>query len=88
MLPCAHYDEPVVNGGVSRIVSWKRCSFSADRFQTTHDINGQDGGVDLGPRWSKVIRRITYDLNSGHVIADEDTKRLPLHEATRHLSGL
>ena len=37
---------------------------------TSDPTTGRDGGPDLGPKWSKVVRRDTYDLHTG-VITDD-----------------
>ena len=37
---------------------------------TLDPATGRDGGPDLGPKWSKIVRRVTYDLHTGFVIDD------------------
>ena len=47
----------------------------------------QDGGPELGPKWSKVMRRVTTDMHSGVVLDDINPKGMSLDDLTA-LSGM
>ena len=47
----------------------------------------QDGGPDLGPKWPKVVRRITYDMHNGAVIDDIQPKGMKIDDLTGPIRG-
>ncbi|CAK0863333.1 unnamed protein product, partial [Prorocentrum cordatum] len=51
---------------------WRRTDYGIKKFITTDK---------RGPRWSKVLRRITRDIKTGIVIDDIDVRGLALHDA-------
>ena len=69
--------------GTGRIATWCKWSYKAFGLQTTLDPSTfKDGGPELGPKWSKVVRRRTYDMHSKQVLDDVSTKGLNLEAAT------
>ena len=69
--------------GVGRIATWSKWSYAAKGLQTSLDPTTlKDGGPDLGPKWSKVIRRVTYDMHNGTVIDDVQPKGMSLDDLT------
>ena len=74
--------------GVSRFATWTRVDYAARNLITTLDpLTLRDGGPDLGPRWSKIIRRVTYDLYDGTVLHACRTKGLSPDDATGPIPG-
>ena len=72
-----------VSAGVGRLATWSKWTYAAKGYQTTLDPSTQqDGGPDLGPKWSKVVRRITYDMHNGKVIDDVRPKGMSLDDLT------
>ena len=72
-----------VSAGVGRIATWSKWNYAAHGYRTTLDpATMQDGGPDLGPRWSKVIRRVTYDMHSRKVLEDVNPKGMSLDALT------
>ena len=74
---------PPIFAGTGAIATWSKWTYAAKGLQTTLDPSTlKDGGPSLGPRWSKVFRRVTYDMHSHKVLDDVHTKGLSLDVAT------
>ena len=73
---------PGILGGRGSIATWSKWTYAAHSLQTTQDpVTFQDGGPDLGPRWAKVTRRVTYDMHSRQVLEDVVAKGLTRQSA-------
>ena len=54
--------------GSSPYATWSRLDYGATHLLTTIDpANGRNGSVSLGPRWQKVVRRVTYDIHTNAI---------------------
>ena len=71
-----------------RFATWTRVDYGARCLQTTIDpTTFADGGRDLGPKWSKVVRRTTYDLQNGSVLEDINPKGRTYKSVTGKIPG-
>ena len=73
---------------VEQAITWSRCDYAAQGLKPTLDpATMRDGSADFGQRWSKVLRRATYDLHNGAILEDVDPKCLSLDPARGPILG-
>ena len=67
----------------SRLATWTRYDYRAPGLQLTyHPLRTRDGHQADGPPWAKVLRRQTFDMRTGALLDDVDTKGMTIEEAT------
>ena len=72
-----------MSAGVGRIATWSKWTYAARSLQTTLDPSQlQDGSPELGPKWSKVVRRITHDMHNGVVLDGLNLKGMKIKDRT------
>ena len=81
--PAAVKYEVDYRGGKSRLATWTRYDYRAPGLRLTNDPSRRhDGKLDQGPQWSKVVRRMTYDMYNGDLLEDINTKGVSLEKAS------
>ena len=73
---------------MGRLMVWTKTTHHASGLQTTLDpVTLHDGDNSLGPRWSKVVYRVTRDFYNGNILDNISTKGVSIEEATGPIHG-